>query len=680
MPPTDITALPEQGAPQPPPSPPRRRAREATVASIVTTVVLSIFATLLGPLGVLQSASASAPEKASIARWKVADRQSYKVFIEAVSRAVNVERDPSVPGSSRQIMHTSGSADTSGSDYLHMDDYINVDVEDQHSERFVTLRLRSSDLYLMGWWAGARGQEQYHYVDDQPMPPVRGDGDDNGRQPVRAPFGGSYIRLERMVGERNDRTHRDYSQGTFNSAVLTLIHAGENASGREARDQAGAFLTMAQAVSEAARFRPMANFIAASQVPHAHNQLDGRYASMQNRWREFSDDVNTMEGNQQSVPPEQARSQWIWQYMPDTKTFEWNLVYFTSPSVYTSLLFTVLGPMSKMPPRRKLDQENTLVVAPDGSGDYRTVQAAIDAVPANATKQQVVRINKGSYHEVISVPKNKPHLMIQGATGNPSDVVIWNSRAHGMRKRDGTPYGTEGSAVASFQGNDLTVSGISIVNTFDPKAHREIGPYETQAVAVAAKGDRQVFVNDRIISTQDTLLVKAPKSTDQARQYFISCFIRGTVDFIFGNATAVIDRSDIQMLSWPGGTVLAPNTDYRKKYGILITDSDIVSDGKSPLRSMYLGRPWRNTPDAWPQAVVRNSVVYPQVNDTQPWTDMVPDYKWQWARFKEYRNSGLGAGAGANAPKLTDAEAADYTAEKYLAGTDGWNPVWPGKK
>ena len=55
---------------------------------------------------------------------------------------------------------------------------------------------------------------------------------------------------------------------------------------------------------------------------------------------------------------------------------------------------------------------------------------------------------------------------------------------------------------------------------------------------------------------------------------------------------------------------------------------------------------------------------------------MTPDYPWSWARFEEYNNDGPGAGFGANAPQLTDSEAPDYTAEKYLAGADGWNPVW----
>lgn len=48
---------------------------------------------------------------------------------------------------------------------------------------------------------------------------------------------------------------------------------------------------------------------------------------------------------------------------------------------------------------------------------------------------------------------------------------------------------------------------------------------------------------------------------------------------------------------------------------------------------------------------------------------------WPWARFNEYKNTGSGAGTGANAPQLSDSDAADYTAQKYLAGTDGWNPV-----
>ncbi|MEV6537815.1 hypothetical protein [Streptomyces sp. NPDC051665] len=91
---------------------------------------------------------------------------------------------------------------------------------------------------------------------------------------------------------------------------------------------------------------------------------------------------------------------------------------------------------------------------------------------------------------------------------------------------------------------------------------------------------------------------------------------------------------------------------------------------------MYLGRPWHNMATASPQAVVGDTVVNSGVTAAHPWTDMTTDHSWTSARFKEYASSGDGAGVGANAPQLAASEAADYTAQKYLVGTDGWNPVY----
>ncbi|MPY38442.1 hypothetical protein FNH04_00210 [Streptomyces phyllanthi] len=161
----------------------------------------------------------------------------------------------------------------------------------------------------------------------------------------------------------------------------------------------------------------------------------------------------------------------------------------------------------------------------------------------------------------------------------------------------------------------------------------------------------------------------------QYRQYFVGCYVEGAIDFIFGNATAVFDGCNIAMRNWVGGTVLAPNTDKSQKYGILIASSTIYTNGV-PANTMYLGRPWHNSVDASPQAVVRNSTINSGVTAAHPWTDMTTDYSWTQARFKEYKNTGAGAGTGTNAPQMSDSEAADYTADKYLAGTDGWSPVF----
>lgn len=182
-----------------------------------------------------------------------------------------------------------------------------------------------------------------------------------------------------------------------------------------------------------------------------------------------------------------------------------------------------------------------ITVAKDGSGQYTTVQAAVNAAAAGDT----VSVAEGTYTEIVNVPVSKTGLTIKGATGNAEDVVITYDRAAGYTDASGNKYGTLGSSVATFSASNLTVTGITVRNTFDKAAHPEIT--DTQAVAVTAQGDRQTFTNDRFISRQDTVLNWSPSSTGQYRQYFYSSFISGDVDFIFGNATAVYDRVNIQL-------------------------------------------------------------------------------------------------------------------------------------
>jgi len=107
---------------------------------------------------------------------------------------------------------------------------------------------------------------------------------------------------------------------------------------------------------------------------------------------------------------------------------------------------------------------------------------------------------------------------------------------------------------------------------------------------------------------------------------------------------------------------------------VLITNSTVISSAAA--NTFYLGRPWHNTTTASPQVVIRDTVLPAGITTAQPWTTMVPDYTWQQARFKEYRNSGPGSGVNANRPQLTVAQAGDYTTKKYLAGTDGWDATW----
>ncbi|WP_439380004.1 pectinesterase family protein [Amycolatopsis lexingtonensis] len=311
-----------------------------------------------------------------------------------------------------------------------------------------------------------------------------------------------------------------------------------------------------------------------------------------------------------------------------------------------------------------------VVVAKDGTGTHTTVQAGIDAVSAGGT----VSIKPGTYHEVITVPAAKTGVTLRGTTGKAADVVVDYDNASGTKKPDGSTYGTTGSATATIAANGFTATALTFRNSFDRKAHPEITA--TQAVAVKTTGDRMVFDNVTFLGHQDTLYADTAAVGTTGRQYYRNCSISGDVDFLFGRATAVFDRATITALdrgSNPNGYLTAASTRRATPYGFLIVGSRVLSSAASA--SFYLGRPWHPSGDvdAIAQVVIRETAL-PVAIKAAPWTDM-SGFSWKDARFFEYRNTGAGAGTGTDRPQLTVAQAADFTAQRYLAGGDGWNPV-----
>jgi pectin methylesterase-like acyl-CoA thioesterase len=292
-------------------------------------------------------------------------------------------------------------------------------------------------------------------------------------------------------------------------------------------------------------------------------------------------------------------------------------------------------------------QAATPTVASDGTGLYRTVQAAINAVPANNTKPVTITIKPGTYREIVTVPANKPYLTLQGlgSTANSTMIVDNHSNAGG--------YGTGGSATVFVYGHDFTAKNLTMSNDYG------VG---SQAVAANVSAQRAVFNGVRFLGNQDTLLVN-----DGARAYFASNYIEGTVDFIFGGGTAVFNTCSIYEKRTVGGPVTAARTPATQTYGFLIYKSTITG---AVYNTTQLGRPWGQGA----QVLYRESTLSATIATAQPWINMSTNV-WYRARFDEYKDTGAGATHNTNRPQMSDAQAVNYTPQKYLAGSDGWNPV-----
>ena len=308
-----------------------------------------------------------------------------------------------------------------------------------------------------------------------------------------------------------------------------------------------------------------------------------------------------------------------------------------------------------------------VTVAADGTGDVTTVQAAVDKVASGNTSAVTITIKKGTYSGVVSVPSTKPYITFVGATGTASDVVLTASRSNSQG------YGTAGSATVTLLAKNTTMKNLTVQNAYDEATNGY-----SQAVALNAAADRQVFNNVRLLGNQDTLLTWGATSSTPTRQYFVNSYIEGDVDFIFGNGTSVFSKCTIKSLtrgsSTNNGYITAASTYSGNTYGFLFVGSTFTTN--APAGTVYLGRPWHpgSASGYNPQVLYRESTLGAHIHTAQPWTDM-SGFSWKDARFYEYANTGAGATVNSNRPQMSASTAASYTAAKYLAGSDGWNPI-----
>nr|P83948.1 RecName: Full=Pectinesterase 3; Short=PE 3; AltName: Full=Pectin methylesterase 3; Flags: Precursor [Citrus sinensis] len=297
-----------------------------------------------------------------------------------------------------------------------------------------------------------------------------------------------------------------------------------------------------------------------------------------------------------------------------------------------------------------------VVVAADGSGNFKTVAASVAAAPQGGTKRYIIRIKAGVYRENVEVTKKHKNIMFIG--DGRTRTIITGSR----NVVDGST--TFKSATVAVVGEGFLARDITFQNTAGPSKH--------QAVALRVGADLSAFYNCDMLAYQDTLYVHSN------RQFFVNCLIAGTVDFIFGNAAAVLQNCDIHARKPNSGqknmVTAQGRADPNQNTGIVIQKSRIgaTSDLKPVQGSFptYLGRPWKE----YSRTVIMQSSITDVIHPAG-WHEWDGNFALNTLFYGEHQNAGAGAGTSGRVKwkgfrVITSAtEAQAFTPGSFIAGS-----------
>lgn len=289
-----------------------------------------------------------------------------------------------------------------------------------------------------------------------------------------------------------------------------------------------------------------------------------------------------------------------------------------------------------------------ITVAQDGSGNFRTIQEALNTNIVRKIRTRIF-IKNGIYKEKLVV--DSMHTNIE-FIGEDKDKTIITYDDHSGKGN----INTFTSYTILIKAEGFRAENITFQNT--------AGKDASQAVALHVEADKCTFINYRLIGNQDTFY--GGKGHD--RQYFKDCYIEGTTDFIFGPSTVLFENCRI--LSKNNSYITAASTPENQPFGYVFLNCTLIATPEAP--KVFLGRPWRN----YAKTVFIN---------TEMGAHIVPEGWHNWKKpeaekttfYAEYNSRGPGANPGKRvgwAKQLTKKEAKKYTVKNILSGKDNWNP------
>lgn len=341
------------------------------------------------------------------------------------------------------------------------------------------------------------------------------------------------------------------------------------------------------------------------------------------------------------------------------------------------ITFTVME--RPMPTAKLFD----MVVAADGTGDYKTVQEAIDAAPTSRIAPWLIFVKNGKYEELVTIPQNKPFIHLIGQDKEKTTICYWinngSSTDIGWEYSTNNPssntYGKQG--VVQVNATDFYTENISYINSYG--VERQAGP---MGLAMSSRADRQAFNNCKFRSYQDTWYTDVRNASD--RQYVNNCLIEGAVDFYYGAGNNYVENSTFR-LAREGSVIVAPGHQAGTKWGYVMVDNTIDGCGGNNK----LGRAWTNQPIAvWINTTLKTSIAAEGWSEWHIAPKLFAEYNTMDAdgqpvdlnnRRTTYKVDADKLAPGETSPVtrqavLTAEEAAQYTYEAVTSGTDDWNP------
>ena len=290
------------------------------------------------------------------------------------------------------------------------------------------------------------------------------------------------------------------------------------------------------------------------------------------------------------------------------------------------MLFLAAGPVLAA---NKYDNPDTLVVSRDGTGEFRTIDEAIEVCRAFMDYTKVIYVKKGVYKEKLIIPSWLTNITICGEDRD-NTIITWDDHANikmpvgGLDSEaavKGKPMGTFRTYTLKVQGSYITLKDITIENNA-----AKLG----QAVALHTEGDHILVQNCRLLGNQDTVYT----GVGGTRVAFYDCYIEGTTDFIFGPSIAWFQNCEIH--SKANSYITAASTPAGQKYGYVFYKCRLTAD--KDVDKVYLGRPWR----PFAATIFMDCELGKHIRP-EGWHNWNNAKNEETARYAEYGNKGEGA-------------------------------------